>query len=477
MPRSAAKTQADKQRRTSSVQKHTPRTQDVEVEDNISGSSTLAKMPRSAAKIQADKQRHTSSVQIHTASTQDLEEEDINSGCSTQAQWEDILIQEDAHEAVGEIMDELLSQVMEGCFKVYIERQLAPFTASWAKTYLTLILDQQILCPDKGEAPEEASETEDSEPVPATSDAWVQGCVPVVNATPQPHSASKQEVDIGQVPVQTEPRVNKQCNVMAQTNSSPKQSEKETSPRRPVSYNCYKMLSPRPLPKIDLKKKQQVNIPPKPASSKILPPLSRSAEKTEEEVEGKDWTQSASNHKTGSLYQHKNYQPIPRLDPSCLPRHCIFPQYEIVDNEYTKPNSKKPSGPCKLEARYNKQPTERTVSSLKQQTSSKDSPAKLLRRNEADVWLKKFSPSRHRKEGTVSSGPLRLDTMVLAKGVSLLDPHAVEMNPVKCNPPTQSTKLRLIRSDAAVPLFSVDQVTAGPPPQVTPLFQSKKCEN
>ncbi|XP_044052638.1 uncharacterized protein C2orf81 homolog isoform X2 [Siniperca chuatsi] len=422
-------------------------------------------MPRSAAKSQADKRRCRSSVHVTTPPPQDLE--DIIPGRLTQAQWMDMLTQEDADETVGEIMEELLSKVMEGCLKVYIKRQ----------SYLTQILEQKILCLDEGEGPEEASETEDSEPMPATSNAWAQGCMPVVNDTPRPHPASQQEADINQVPAQTEPRVNQQCNVVAQTNSSPKQSEKEISSWRPVADKHNKVLCPRSPPKVDQRKKQQVNLPPKPVPGKLLPSLSCSVEKKDVKVEGKNRTHSVYNHRTGSLYQHKDYQPIPRLDHSCLPQHCIFPQYEILDNNYTKPNSKKPSGLSKLEPRCNKQQTEWTVTSLKPLTSSKDQPAKFQRRNEADVWLKKLSPSRHRKEGMLSSGPVRLDTMALTEGVSLLDPQAVEMNPLQFNPPAQSTKLRLIRSDAAMPLFSVDQVTTGPPPRITPLFQSKKWDN
>lgn len=261
---------------------------------------------------------------------------------------------------------------------------------------------------------------------------------------------------------------------MAQTISSPKQCGKETSPRRPVRDKHSKVLSPRPSPKVDRNKKQHINLPPKSVPGKLLPPLSCSAERKDAEVESEHRTHSVSKHTTGSLYQLKDHRPIPRLDPSRLPQHGILLQYEILDNNYTKPNSKKQSGPCKSEQmRYKKQQTEWTVTSLQPLASSRDQPERFQRRNEADLWLKKLSPSRHSKEGTLSSGLLRLDTMELAKGVSLLDPQADDINSVKFNRPVLSVKLRPIRRDAAVPLYSVEQVATGPPPQVTPLFQSK----
>lgn len=81
-------------------------------------------MPRAVRKSKADKGGRKSSIHVTTSPMQDLGDEDIIPGLFTQAQWMDMLIQEEADETVGEIMEELMSKVMEGCLKVHVEGQV-----------------------------------------------------------------------------------------------------------------------------------------------------------------------------------------------------------------------------------------------------------------------------------------------------------------------------------------------------------------
>ncbi|XP_068616861.1 uncharacterized protein C2orf81 homolog [Brachionichthys hirsutus] len=287
-------------------------------------------MPRSASKSRADKGRSRSSFQVTPPPTQEPEVDDLTPIRLTQAQWMDIVVQEDTDETVGEIMEELMRKVMEGCLNAYIKKQLIPFSASWAISYLTQRLEQELLCLDEGDEPEEASKTEDSEPVPTAPEPWAQGCLPV------------------------------------------------------------------------------------------------------------------------------DHQSIPRLDPSCLPRHQILPQYEILDNKYTRTNPKKPSGRSTLEQRRKKQISDVKAASKKPPTSFENQPGKA-----------------NHVVGMLSSGPVSLDKMELSEDVVLLDPQEVDINLLEVKCPALSTKLRVMPCDEVVPLYSVEQVTGGPPPQVTPLFQPK----
>lgn len=83
-------------------------------------------MPRSGAKSQADRQGCKSSVQLSPPLMQDQEAQDLIPGRLTQAQWNHMLIQEETDETVGEIMEELMGMVMDGCLMVYVKKQVKP---------------------------------------------------------------------------------------------------------------------------------------------------------------------------------------------------------------------------------------------------------------------------------------------------------------------------------------------------------------
>lgn len=281
-----------------------------------------------------------------------------------------------------------------------------------------------------------------------------------------------QDVCISQVPEQIEPTSDQ--HVVPLSSYSPKQCEKETSPRRPGRQKLNNVLSPHPSPKVDRNQKQQTRSLPRSVRGKLLPRLSCSSERQDVEVKRVNRTFSVSNHLTRSLNHLKDHQPIPRLEPSNFPRHCIIPQYEILDNANTKSSSKKQSRLYKLEqTSYKEQQPESTVTSLRLLTSTKDQSGEFQRRNEADLCLRKPSPSGHSKDGMLLSGSLRLDMMEFTKGVSLLDPQADVINSVKFTLPALSTKLRPIQHEATVPLYSIEQVATARPSKVSPVFQSK----
>lgn len=175
----------------------------------------LRKMPRSSKKPTAEKREQKSSGRVTVEPK--ASEEHSPPRDSDNMLWNDVLGHEEADEIVGEIKEEL-DDVMDGCLNAcaeqqveeecicfypsfelkinvancYVGLQLSAFSTLWAKNYLTEMVEGHILCLDRGEEPEEACGTEDSEAVPIVSDPWLQGCQAVVNATPQQQAPSKQ---------------------------------------------------------------------------------------------------------------------------------------------------------------------------------------------------------------------------------------------------------------------------------------------
>lgn len=213
-------------------------------------------------------------------------------------------------------------------------------------------------------------------------------------------------------------------------------------------------------------KKQKMNLTSWPLPGPSLPPITTSPGREEAEVKSKNKPFLAPNSMPASLLSLRKQRPIPKLDPSHLPQHSVFPQHVVLDNTtpaICQKSSGKPSRLSKLEP-ISKPQTEMG-------TSSSNYSGIFLKKDEADVRLDHLSSCTYgrSRERMPSSGPLTLDKMKFAKGVSLLDPLE-DKNYLQSKLIGLATKLNPIQSEAAVPLYSVEQVIAGPP-QVTPFHQ------
>lgn len=174
--------------------------------------------------------------------------------------------------------------------------------------------------------------------------------------------------------------VENQCEAVRSV--TPEDPVQETIPQKAITIKQNKISSSRFSPKLDKQKTQRTNLFPRPVPSKLLPPLSYSAVKKDQQVESKIRTlpdPSVSLHPpkertalpTLSLHPLKDRNALPKLGPSQLPQHCIKPHYDIFSNDITKPNTTRQNGMCKLDhIRYKKQQINRTITSLGPLTSS-----------------------------------------------------------------------------------------------------------
>ncbi|XP_057688523.1 uncharacterized protein C2orf81 homolog [Corythoichthys intestinalis] len=391
-------------------------------------------MSRATSKAQADKGK--APARVSPLPNHEHEEEDIIPGCLTQSQWIDMLVQEEAEDVVGEIMADVMTNVMEACYNVHIERQLPSFTAYWAKCFFTQTVERKIICRDRGEDPMALSATEDSEPIPITPDVWAEGCFPVIHGILSSDSASvstqiNQETNTSADFELAHLEENLQSDTSPEISTPPEMSEGKISPCEHVSD---KEPSPSPKPNISTKKKQKASLPAKLPRSTVL--------------QHEEKTKTSDNRST---QPPKDTKTILKVNQSSLPQRLITPQYEI--DKHTKSSIKPSSGQPKLRPLPSKQQIATTGACWKP-----DQPERL-------------SPI---KDERMMARALRMDTISLAKGVCLKDPWRTQMGPHQFKSQAQFAKLRPINSESVKPEFPVDELTTGCPPQVTQILPLDK---
>uniref|UniRef100_UPI00398F6C2F uncharacterized protein C2orf81 homolog isoform X1 n=1 Tax=Pristiophorus japonicus TaxID=55135 RepID=UPI00398F6C2F len=113
---------------------------------------------------------------------------EIVPGRFTEADWSIMVSAEDGENHVGDIIDDIVSQALDECYRIYIENQMLPFTIAQAKDAMLQIIEWRFLSSDRGESnvTQEPSWQEDEEPVAFSTDSWAQGSVPIVRLPPTP---------------------------------------------------------------------------------------------------------------------------------------------------------------------------------------------------------------------------------------------------------------------------------------------------
>lgn len=126
--------------------------------------------------------------------------------------WTLMLDRDGADEFVEEIVDDLISQSLDRCFQLYLERQLLPFTVTQAKDYILSIVEWQFLSRDEGESNPESDPgwIQDEEPDPAETDCWAQGSVPRM-FVPSPEPVIEEEPKLEEQDIEEEEEVKQEA--------------------------------------------------------------------------------------------------------------------------------------------------------------------------------------------------------------------------------------------------------------------------
>uniref|UniRef100_A0A3P8YR16 Uncharacterized protein n=1 Tax=Esox lucius TaxID=8010 RepID=A0A3P8YR16_ESOLU len=369
-------------------------------------------MSRAESKSRAEKGRVNSGHAPHPPPSQSPDVVEIVPGCLTESSWVSMLEQEEGEEVVSEILDELMSLVMQKCYLVYLQKQQIHS--------LLQVLEWQFLVQDEGEGPDNAlSWTEDSEPLPSVIDSWAPGCVLVMNAEPTQYI-------------------------------SPLQVALE---RPGFKLSCV----PPPVPKG--RPSRQRHLPPTAATEdNLLSPnhsLTRSVNK--KDVEGEEGGRAEPRATTRNVkLMPEGLLATRRLDLTRLPRHRVLPQYEVVDFSPSKSNPQKTAGSM---GQHSKNQLTSQTKALKPLTHCEGRPGAQRTgalTGEVNLSIRRSVPKVGDSEAVVPScGSLLLDSMELAPGVTLTGPQGTRFSPLEGCParPTHSAKLKPIQSNPPGPRF------------------------
>ena len=293
-----------------------------------------------------------------------------------------------------------------------------------------------------------------------------------------------QRTPVPRVTRKTDQRSNQRSWMTVHPSTSPKFSRKARQSKEPPGYRGYKLPLDPPQKNEEPKKSLTESSSRKPSPDRLQSSLhSRKGSVDDEEKEGGEEQAEGEERTTDSSFlklarQSEDFPAMPRVDADHLPRHRVWPQYEVLDTSPSKQHARRTGeAPAVPGGRRPDRQHIRHSQALKPLLSY-GAPSQVNRRQDVSgaVWLS--LRERHiltggRSEGSIPfSGTLMLDTMELAPGVSVKGPQGTRSRPLKRNPAQleASAESRPIRINVPVPVFPLEQLTAGATPRVTPLL-------
>ncbi|XP_063781632.1 uncharacterized protein C2orf81 homolog isoform X2 [Pseudophryne corroboree] len=150
------------------------------------GTSRQAMSRLATTKSRGDKSRTVTVAQVQQVAA------DVIPGRFTEDDWLSMVADEDGEDVVGDIVDDVISRVMDECFTVYLTRQVIPYTVSQARDAITHIIKWTFMPRDKSEDELDSDTNWQEEPALCPNDSWAQGCVPVTQPVPSLRSSHPQ---------------------------------------------------------------------------------------------------------------------------------------------------------------------------------------------------------------------------------------------------------------------------------------------
>ncbi|XP_078535201.1 uncharacterized protein C2orf81 homolog isoform X2 [Lissotriton helveticus] len=305
---------------------------------------------------------------------------DIVPGRLTESDWSSLVEREDGDEHVCDIIEDLLTRIMDQCFATYLEKQRIPFTISQAKEAMIKIAEWRFLVRDEGEpglTPDCLCDwKEDEEPLQCITDSWAQGSVPVIHTgltprpddtqvlLPEPSGHLLPEASVTSVVRSEEELATEPEGPSPELESEPESPLQPEPPEVRRSKSLCKaqktILQPAPPPKQE-KPKREFRPYRGPLRSAGLKNITKSLEDTEKEMLLQQLSQSLLKGAAEEDFTNINLLPtsfhnilriqlnrptqskdvvydesgriisVPKLDPARLPRHLVKPQVEVVD--------------------------------------------------------------------------------------------------------------------------------------------------